>query len=375
MPDVTIVVAIAAVLALVVLNGVLVAAEFAIVRVRRTRLEELAGQGKEQASQAIILVDRVSDYLTTIQVGITAASLGTGWLGEVAFARLFTWLLPPGASPSRALIHGVATSLAFGLVTLLHVVIGEIVPKNLAITNADRFLMALAGPLQLFHRAIQPASRIFMGAAAWIQRCLGHKNALPPPLSAEELKLVLINSHEDGVLTEGEATIILGAFEFADKCAEEIMVVAERVDYISMSRSFDQNMDVARKNMHARLPLCETDIHSVRGIVSMKDLWLFPVEESNAAFERVSRPLTKIPYDMSEEDILRRFKEDKAQIGVVRDAADQKTLGIVTLEDVLECLVGDVREARISGEPPRRGVGADYSATANALRQRGRARA
>ena len=350
MVDVTLILSIAAVLALVVLNGVFVAAEFAIVRVRRTRLEELVGEGKENAKVAIELVDQLSDYLTTTQVGITVASLGVGWIGENAFAGLLS-RLAPAAFSSGPLLHGMASSLAFAFVTMLLVVIGEIVPKNLAITKADHFLMALARPLRLFHRAVRPASRVFTALARWIQRGLGHEATAPRALSEEELKLVLNDSHEEGVLTAGEAKIILRAFEFADQCAEEIMVPVERVDFLSLSRPFAENLEVARKNMHARLPLCETGIDSVCGVVSMKDVWLLRSEESNAVFERACRPLTKVRDDLSQEAILRSLQASKAQMAIVRDADDQRTLGVVTLEDVLESLVGDVREAPAS-QPP-----------------------
>jgi CBS domain containing-hemolysin-like protein len=349
MTNFTLVLSIVAVFALVGVNGVFVAAEFAIVRVRRTRLEELAGEGRKEATDAIELVDQVSDYLATTQMGITMASLGVGWLGETAFARVLNGLAF-GPSASGAIVHGIAAALAFGLVTMLHVVVGEIVPKNMAITKADHFLMALARPLRIFHRAVRPASRLFAVTARWIQRRLGHENAVPRALSEEELKLVLGDSHEAGVLTQGEAKIILRAFEFADQCAEEIMVPAERVDFISLSRPFQENLEIAGKNMHARLPLCESGIDSVRGVVSMKDVWLLRSEGSNAAFERACRPATKVAYDLSQELILRRLQAGKAQMAIVRDAADKRTLGIVTLEDVLESLVGDVREASTPSE-------------------------
>jgi CBS domain containing-hemolysin-like protein len=336
--------------ALVLANGLFVAAEFAIVRVRRTRLEELAGQGHKKARHAIELVDEMSEYLTTTQVGVTAASLGVGWLGEAAFADLFALLLP---GHSSALVHGASAVLAFALVTMLHVVIGELVPKNLAIANADHYLMALARPLRALHLAVRPVSRLFTAIAMRIQRPLGHENAPPPALSEEELKLVLADSHEDGVLTAGEAKIILRAFEFADKTAQEIMVPAESVDYLTLARSFEENFAIARRHMHARLPLCETDLDSVRGIVGMKDVLLLQFERSNAAFERACRPLTKIPHDLSQEEILRRFQAAGAQMGVVRDASDRRTLGVVTLEDVLESLLGDVREARLESGDPR----------------------
>ncbi len=341
MVDFTILLSVAAVGGLVVINGVFVAAEFAIVRVRRTRLEELAGKGRAEAHVAIELVDQVSDYLTTTQVGITVASLGVGWASENVLAQL----LEGRTFGSGALVHGVASSLAFAFVTMLLVVVGEIVPKNLAIAHADRYLMRLARPLRVFHRAVRPASWLFTAAARWIQRRLGYQNIVPPALSEDELKLVLNDSHEDGVLTAGEAKIILRAFEFADECAEEIMVPAERVDFLSLSRSFEDNLAVARKNMHARLPLCETDIDAVRGIVSMKDVWLLRSEDSNAAFERACRPFASVAHDLSRELVLRRLQTTKAQMVVVRDTGGRRTLGIVTLEDVLESLVGDVREA------------------------------
>jgi CBS domain containing-hemolysin-like protein len=209
------------------------------------------------------------------------------------------------------------------VVSVVHVVVGEIVPKNMAITKADHYLMSLARPLRAFHRAVRPASRLLTVLARWLQRRLGHEHTVAPPLSEEELKLVLSGSQADGVLTAGEAGIILRAFEFADKCAEEIMVPSDVVDFLSLAHSFEDNLGVARKNMHARLPLCETDIDSVRGVVSMKSVWVSRSQASNAAFERAGRPPTKIGCDLSQEDILRRFQEEGAQMGIVRDAADR----------------------------------------------------
>jgi CBS domain containing-hemolysin-like protein len=334
-----------AALALVLINGVFVAAEFAIVRVRRTRLEELAGQGTEAAKRAILVVDYVGEYLAVTQIGITAASLGVGWFGESSFARLFILLLPGGYVPS-VIIHAVAAVLAFFLITTMHVVLGELVPKNLGIRRAEHFLLFLARPLQILHIILRPIHRLFERLSTWILRRLGHGAVSQQPFTEDELKLVLMDSHEEGVITEGEAKIIIRAFEFADKQAEEIMIPAERVAYISLARSFEQNLEEARRHMHARLPLCRSGLDSVMGIVSMKDVWpLLWREESNAAFERAARPVIKIPLDLSQDGILRLFQEGHGQMGLVRDRDDQRTLGIVTLEDVLEALVGDVREA------------------------------
>jgi CBS domain containing-hemolysin-like protein len=185
---------------------------------------------------------------------------------------------------------------------------------------------------------------------------MGHGEISHPALTEDELKLVLMDSHEEGIVSEGEAKIIIRAFEFADKQAEEIMIPAERVDFISLARTFEQNLAVAQKNMHTRFPLCRNGLDTVVGIVSMKDMWpLLQFEESNAVFERVSRPLIKIPLDFPQDKILKLLQEGRGHMGVVRDSADAKTLGILTLEDVLESLVGDLREAKPSALRPLQG--------------------
>jgi CBS domain containing-hemolysin-like protein len=336
-------------LALVLVNGLFVAAEFAIVRVRRTRLEELAGEGKDTAKHAILIVDRVTEYLAVTQIGITAASLGVGWFGEDSFTGLFMLLLPGGYIPS-AMVHIAAALLAFLLITTMVVVVGELVPKGLAIRRAEHLLLILVRPLQILHVLLRPLHWFFEKLSSWMLRCLGHGEVRPAPLTEGELKLVLTDSHEEGILTEGEAKIMMRAFEFADKEAGEILVAAEDVDFISLARTYDENLAVARRHMHARLPLCRSGLDDVVGVVSMKDVWpLLLRDESNAAFRRAARTPIKIPVDLSQEGILKRLQEGRGQMGIVRDEADEKTLGIVTLEDVLESLVGDVREAPRAG--------------------------
>ena len=351
----TVVPFILAALILVLVNGVFVAAEFAIVRVRRTRLEELVGQGSEAAKRAILLVDHVGEYLAVTQLGITAASLGVGWLGEDAFARLFVLLLPGNRVPGVTL-HMASTIVAFLFITAIHLVFGELVPKNLALRRAEQLLLFLARPLEMLYFALRPAIRLCEKLSSWILRCMGHGTISQSPLTEEELKLVLMDSHEDGIITRGEANIIVRAFEFADKQAEAIMIPAERVDFISLSRSLQENLDVARKHMHARLPLCRTGLDSVVGIVSMKDVWpLLQREESNVAFERASRRQIRIPVDLPQDGILTLFQDGHCQMGIVRDRSDTKTLGVVTLEDVLESLIGDMRETPPQAASPGQG--------------------
>jgi CBS domain containing-hemolysin-like protein len=350
MMDVTLVPAlfsILAVLALILLNATWVAAEFAIVRVRRTRLEELAGEGVEAAKHGIVVVDAISDYLALTQIGITIASLAVGWLAEDVVVHLLGLSLPvqdQAGGPLR--VGGVV--VGFVVVSVLHVVVGEQVPKLLAVRSAEQYLMVLARPLRIAHLVMRPFLRILERMSTWILRRLGHGIARNRPLSEDELKLILAESQQGGVVSDGEAEIIVRAFEFADKQSEEIMIPAEKVSYLSLERTLEQNLDVARTHMHARLPLCRRGLDSVIGTVSMKDVWpLLEGERSNAAFERACRPPIIIPLDFSQEDILRAFRKGRSQIGIVRDLAGKRTLGVVTLEDVLDSLVGDVREAKL----------------------------
>jgi CBS domain containing-hemolysin-like protein len=336
-----------AALALIVLNGVWVLAEFAIVRVRRTRLEELAGQGVEAAKHAIVVVDRISDYLALTQIGITVASLAVGWIAENATERVLSSYF---SAPAVGLSHAIGTAVAFFMVMVLHVIIGEQVPKLLAVRSAEQYLLLLSGPLRIAHLVVRPLLRILERMSTWIVHRLGHGVADNPPLTEDELKLILAESHRGGVVSDAEAEIIVKAFEFADKQSEEIMIPADEVSYISLERTVEENLDAALKHMHARLPVCRAGLDSVIGTVSMKDVWpLLERERSNVAFERVCRPPIMIPLDFSQEDILQAFRADHGQLGIIRDLAGEKTLGIVTLEDVLESLLGDLRERRPSG--------------------------
>jgi CBS domain containing-hemolysin-like protein len=333
-----------AALALILLNGVWVLAEFAIVRVRRTRLEELAGQGVESAKHAIVVVDRISDYLALTQIGITVASLAVGWMAENATERILGFYFS-GHDHAGFASHMVGIAVAFLLVTVLHVIVGEQVPKLLAVRSAEQYLLLLARPLRVAHLAARPLLRILERVSSWIVHRMGHGVAENAPLTEDELKLILAESHRGGVVSDGEAEIIVRAFEFADKQSEEIMIPAESVSYISLERTLVENLDAALKHMHARLPVCRAGLDSVIGTVSMKDVWpVLERERSNVAFERVRRPPIMIPLDFSQEDILQAFRTGHGQLGIVRDLTGEKTLGIVTLEDVLESLLGDLRE-------------------------------
>lgn len=330
---------------LVALNGFFVAAEFAIVKVRRTRLEELAGKGVKAARVSILMVDQLDEYLSATQLGITIVSLGLGWIGEESFYNLFLLMFPEQAVSNPAAFHAIAISLSFLVITLLHVVLGELVPKSMAIQQAETVTLWVTRPLRWFYTAAKPAIVGFTMLANFILRLFGLHSAEEPPLSEDELRLVMKESHEDGVISESEAQIITKAFSFSDKRVQEIMIPAEKVQFLSLSRSVDENLATTRKRMYTRFPLVSSDLDSLIGVVHMKDAWRELAEDrSNLSFERTVRPAVFVDPGTRQDKLMKILKEARTHLAIVRDHGGSRVLGIVTLEDILEELVGDIRD-------------------------------
>lgn len=329
--------------ALVAANAFFVAAEFAIVKVRRTRLEELAGQGVKAARSSILCVDQLDDYLSATQLGITMVSLALGWIGEDAFHSMLTHFLPEGMLENNHTAHLIATGLSFFTITMLHVVLGELVPKSMAIQKAETVTLWISSPLRAFYRSTRPLIRAFTLMATFVLHRLGYSGLEEPPLSEEELKLVMKESHEEGVISESEAQIINKAFHFSDKTAADVMIPSFSVEFLSLSKSVEENIEMTRKRMHTRFPLCRSALDSIVGIVHMKDAWpLLAESRSNEAFVRVARAPIFVQSNTRLDQVLKEFKTHRAHIGVVKDFETQTVVGILTMEDILVELVGDI---------------------------------
>ncbi len=343
---------------LVGINAFFVAAEFSIVRVRRTRLEELVGQGVDSARITLLLVDRLSDSLATTQMGVTIASLGVGWLGEGSFAHLLN-LLFPSIFSSAAGPHVLASVLAFGVIMVMHVVLGEMVPKNMALDRAEAISLRIARPLNLCGQVLRPLVWAFTGIARFCTKLLGHRGHEAQRLSEQELKLVLKESHDGGVITASEAQIIHQALEFADKTAADLLIPTEDVVYLSLSRSTAENAAVATRTQHTRLPLCQDGLDSAIGIVNMKDAWpLLMQARTSEVLKEVSRPVPWIDATTSQDQVLRQLQQHRAHMGCVRSGPGGHVLGVITIEEVLESLLGDLREGKVPhvrNKPPVQG--------------------
>mgnify|MGYP000722408445 CR=1 FL=1 len=332
-------------LVLVVLNGFFVAAEFAFVRIRGTSVDQLAEEGRPGAGTLQEVMVNLDDYLATTQLGITIASLGLGWVGEPAVASLLEPVLAP-LLPGN-LLHLVAFAIGFTFVTFLHVVFGELAPKTLAIAQTERLSLFLAPPMKLFYYVLYPGIVVFNGAANAFTRALG----VPPAsesdetLGERELLRVLTRSGEAGDIDIAEVTMIERVFDLDDTVVREVMVPRPDVDSVSADTSLADLQALVLETGHTRYPVLDADdSDQVVGFVDVKDVLRAEVTEGDAeVVGDIARDIVIAPETMVLSDLLRQFREEQQQMAAVIDEWGAFE-GIATVEDVVESLVGDLRD-------------------------------
>lgn len=327
---------------LVFLNGVFVSAEFSFVKVRPTRLSQLVAAGDRRAKIAQQCINNIDSYLSVCQLGITIASLGLGWLGEPVVAKLLEPLLPILGITSLAAVHSVSFVVAFTLVTFMHVVFGELVPKSLAIQRAESVTLWLAAPMRLFYYLFYPGIVIFNGTANRILRILGVKPASEheESHSEEELQMLVSASYKCGHLDKSEWRLLQNVFEFEKRVAREVMVPRPEVVFLDRRSSLEENMEIARKSGHTRFPLCEADSDNVVGLVHIKDIFRL---DTGASIDDIKRNIMPVPEGMSLDRLLKEFQKNHQHMALVVDEYGG-TAGIVTMENILEELVGQIQD-------------------------------
>jgi len=332
-------------LALVVLNGFFVAAEFAFVRIRGTSVEQLAEEGRPGSGILQEVMVDLDDYLATTQLGITIASLGLGWVGEPAVASLIEPVLEP-ILPMN-LIHLVAFAIGFSVITFLHVVFGELAPKTLAIAETERLSLFLAPPMKIFYYILYPGIVVFNGAANAFTRALG----VPPAsetdetLGERELLRVLTRSGEEGDIDVAEVKMIERVFDLDDIVVREVMVPRPDVVSVPADASLTDLQSIILEADHTRYPVLDADDgDQVTGFVDIKDVLRAEVEGGDAELVGdIDREIIIAPETMTLSDLLRQFKEEQQQMAAVIDEWGAFE-GIATVEDVVEALVGDIRD-------------------------------
>jgi putative hemolysin len=341
-------------LALVALNGFFVAAEFSLVAVRKTRLEELLARGVHGARAALKAVEHLDRSIAATQLGITIASLGLGWVAESTLAHLFEaafgHLPPPWSWLAR---HSVAATIAFFLVTFMHVVFGELFPKTVALQVPDRVALWVAQPLAIFALVTRPLIVIMNGAGNAIARAFGFK-AAPESIvhSVEELALLIEDTEEAGMLDADQAELLQNIFELASKKVRDCMVPREKMAAIELNTPLPRVLERVREERHTRLPVYEGQLDNVVGIVNTKDLFFLIAQQGVFVLEDAIYPAIYLHSDEEVENALRLFRKAKRHMALVRDD-DDRIVGLITLEDVLEEIIGDIEDGQDLPHPKR----------------------
>ncbi|HZH79368.1 MAG TPA: hemolysin family protein [Archangium sp.] len=332
---------------LVFANGFFVATEFAIVKIRHTRLQAMVDEGRPGASNAMKMVDKLDAYLSATQFGITLASLGLGWLGEPAFAHLLEPLLiqvvPEAAG--AALAHTLAVAIAFAIITFLHIVVGELAPKSFAIQRAEDTTLAVALPMRAFYFVFYPAIWLLNGVAGWLLKAFGMHTAheTQDAHNEEELRVILHSSAQAGVITTQRAELLERSLEMAQKTARQVMVPRNQVKFLDVEEPLDKCIADARAAGHTWLPVCRGNMDEVEGLVNVKDLFFLLSKGELRSLAQVQRPVVYIPEHVTLEQLLNEFRRRRRQIALVVDEHGG-TSGMVTLADVVAEVVGDVAE-------------------------------
>ena len=342
---------IGAVLLLVFINGFFVAAEFALVSVRPTRIDQLIAEGNRLARTVRRAMDDPNRFISACQLGITMASLGLGWIGEPALAHLVEPLFARLPSPWNAVsAHTLASILAYVIITFLHIVIGEQVPKMIALERAEATILMSAQPTQLTALIFRPAIAVLYWATELVLRPLGitRRDEHHQTFSVEELRMLVTASRQQGQLEQSEEEILHRVFGFADVTADQVMVPRTEMVGVPTTASFREVLELAATTGHARLPVYRDSIDNIIGVLHTKDLFRLVTEPAGGAtapfsVTRLMRPALTVPESVGADDLLAEMKRRKTHVAIVIDEFGG-TAGLVTLEDLMERLVGDVRD-------------------------------
>ncbi len=343
MDSLSIIFNIALVLFLVFLNGFFVAAEFAIVKVRSTQIEPLAAKGNWRARIAKEMITHLDAYLSATQLGITMTSLGLGWIGEPFVASMIRPLMEEWGIQNPRLIQAISFGLAFSFITFLHIVLGELAPKSLAIQKPQQTTLWVAYPLKLFFLFFRPITNFFNSCANWILRIVGLQTVSESDLvhSEEELRLLLSQTKHSSGLSKN---IVLRAMDFRRKQARHVMIPRNDVLALSVTAPVAENIALMKSNKYSRYPVFRDSLDNVLGVVHTKDV--FKPErhlQPDFTIESVLRDAAFLPETANLDAVLETMLQRKTHMVLLADEYGG-TAGLITLEDVLEELVGSIQD-------------------------------
>ncbi|MCC3375699.1 hemolysin family protein [Cohnella sp. REN36] len=340
------------VLFLVLLNGFFVAAEFALVKVRQSRLTQLTNEGNVRARYALKVNRKLDVYLSATQLGITLASLGLGWVGEPAIADLIVIpLLHQFGITNLTTIHTVSYIIAFSVITFLHIVLGELAPKSLAIQKSEGVSLWLSLPLLLFYRLFLPVIWLLNHAANLLLRLVGVQPASEHDAAhtEEEIRILMNESAKSGIIDKEEMTLFDNVFEFSDRVAREVMLPRTDMDCMYTNLPLSENLKVAYRTKHTRYPVAVEDKDQIIGFVHITDVLTADPDEEHDLREFV-RPILSVPESMEISKVLKLMQKRKSQLAIVIDEYGG-TAGMLTAETILEEIVGEIHD-EFDDEPP-----------------------
>lgn len=369
---------------LVALNGFFVAAEFAIVKVRNTRIQSLADAGSRRARMALSIITHLDAYLSATQLGITIASILLGAVGEEAMREIVVGpLLGLFNVKNETMVRATSFILGTGVIVFLHVVLGELAPKSLAIQRAEGTTLWVAYPMRWFYVLMYPLIAVLNGTANALLRLVGIQPASEHEVahSEEELRLILHHSKTAGAVTPDKLTLMESVFDFSRILVRQIMVPRTEVAVFDLRRSLAENLAVAERTAHSRYPLVDGDLDHVLGVIHMKDLFWrlkdmeagpedaaelalrrnpmiaggdlsrFPPSSGATFLTAIAREVLYVPETMRIDSLLRDFQQKRIHMAIVVDEYGG-TSGLVTFENVIEEIVGEVQD-EFDQEAPR----------------------
>jgi CBS domain containing-hemolysin-like protein len=349
---------------IVAANAFFAAAEAALISVRPSRLKQMAEEGQSGAKLAMELHKNPERMLSAVQVGVTLASLGLGWAGEATvFDVINNWLRPLIGEGKEPLLHAISFAISFGAITYVHVVMGEVVPKNLAIERSDRIAVLLAPPLALFIRLSGPFVNGLERSSGWVSRAMGLRGEMAGPgsHSPEELRFILSSSHKHGLLPEFEERSMHRLLDLNELSTREIMVPRNQIVSVPITAALDDVLRVFQENKYSRIPVYERDPENIHGLVYAKDLLEMWQKRREANEQRrqsppfelrrfLRKPLV-VPESKPVSQLLDEFRHSHAHMALVVDEFGT-VVGLVTLEDVMEQIFGEIEDEHDLRPPP-----------------------
>jgi len=337
------------VVVLILLNGFFVAAEFALVKVRTTRIDQLIQEGNKRAKYVKKVLDDLETHLAAAQIGITLASLGLGWAGEPAVAKLLIHVFEDIIQPEsfylfnfvqgETIIHTVSFIVGFTIITYFHLTIGEQVPKIFSIEKAEKVSLWTALPLSWFCKIAFPGIRIIKGSTDRMLRVMGLRltNSQDETHSEEEIKMIVSSSLD---LDPDEQKMFNKVFEFNDRFVREVMVHRKDMDCVYLTDPLEETLDFIKKSRHSRFPVCREDRDDIIGYINLKDLY---IQSDEVNIEKIIREIPRIYETMPIKKALKRLQKEKHQIAIIADEYGGVS-GLVTIEDIVEVIVGDIQD-------------------------------